>query len=797
MKKILIFIFAFFQLNFSYGQVGKYLVVFKDKANSIYSINNPSQYLSARSIARRQKFSLPIIEQDLPPNKTYVDGLIANGANVWYTSKWLNAALILATEETINNILTLPYVKGIEYGDALDRNGTGNIGSKKMSKWALEIDNINYGSTAINQTQMLGANHLHNNNFKGEGMLIAVLDDGFASVDKSSTLAHLFTENKIIKTYDFVLNNTNVYNVGGHGHNVLSTMAARTNGVFVGTAPNASYILLRSENAPNERLIEEANYLFACEMADSLGADLINTSLGYSTYDFSGYDHNYADFDGNTVLSTRAADWAASKGILLCVSAGNSAGYCGSPADADSVLTVGAVNTNEIKASFSSYGLTVDNRIKPDIAAKGQSGIVSGYNVGSSTTNIYASSGTSFSSPTLCGFAACLWQANPTKNAQEIIQMIKMIGSQAAMPDALLGYGVPRVRLAFDKEQSSSYIINDGNFKSLLTVESNRVVAQVKINTLMAMPILFNYKNFIDNEVQLLPRPYITRHFEISPSIGNTNIASKIVLFFTQAEFNTYNAAINNTYTKLPTNSLDITAKSNIKILKVNGNGNNNADLASFTTIPEIIDPIDTEITWNNNEKIWEVAFDAVGFSNFFLSTDLTAQPLAVIIKSFKVKSKANSIEVIWENLQEINHQKYVVQKSINSVEFNDINEQIGNKSMKYSFEDFGIEIGKKYFYRLKMIDNNQNVSYSKVQAARISQKNTLDFNFNKNKILVVNRNTNKIVVNIRNTSGQLLWKTISNENNITIPSKYASQLLIISVSNDLITKSKKIFFNN
>lgn len=792
MKKFICLLLLCFHFQNSYGQNGKYLVVFKDKNNSEYSISNPLQYLSSKSIARRTKYNLPITEHDLPPNQSYVNGLKAVGATVWYTSKWLNAALIIASESVKNDILNLPYVKGIEYNDALDRNGSGVVGARKLNKWKTELDNFSYGSSATNQIQMLGTNHLHNNDYKGDGMLIAVIDDGFNNVDKSSFMAHLFTENKIVKTFDFVFNTPNVYSVGGHGHNVLSDIAARTPGVFVGTAPNAHFALLRSENAPNERLIEEANYLFACEMADSLGADLINTSLGYDQYDYSGYNHTPSDFNGDKVLSTRAADWAAAKGILLCISAGNSGSYCGSPADADSVLTVGAVNANEVKVGFSSFGLTADGRKKPDIAAKGSGTVVSTYSPSTSSSSIYGSSGTSFSSPTLCGFAACYWQANPTKSAQEIIQMIKMMGSQVLNPDALLGYGVPRIRLALDKE-TAQMNISGSEVKSLLTAESSRVVAQVKPSSVTAMPVLFNYKNFIDNTVQMLPRPYVQRHVEITPNTSSTSMPAKVVLFFKQSEFDDYNTAIGTSYLKLPSSSTDNSAKSNIKVLKVNGLGNQNADLISFGSSPEIIDPVDSDIIWNNNEKIWEVSFDVTGFSNFYLGTDIVAAPLAVSLKSFQVVSKTNTLAIKWVSFSEINHKNYELQRSENSKDFETIYTTNQINQSYYQYEDDKVKLGQVYYYRLKMASQNNEITYSKIISGRI--KDRIDFGFNiANHQLIFETNLKlPKKINAFNSKGQLIWTIQTNETQVFIPKDLKGQLYKFQVNCGDATKVKKV----
>jgi serine protease AprX len=430
------------------AQIGKYLVLFKDKNNNTFSIDKPTEFLSARAIERRKKNNVATTAFDLPPTKSYVDGLKAAGATVWYTSRWLNAALVLADSATAAKIKALPYVKGFEANRPLNLAANGKT-ARVRSKFENEkVDSLNYGN-ATRQSDMIGIQNLHQYGIQGQNMLIAVLDDGFNKVDKNTYLKHLFDDKRVLSTYDFVRNTANVYDVGGHGNLVLGTMAANTNGKIIGTAPMASYALFRTEDAPTEKLIEEANYLFACEKADSLGADLINTSLGYTTYDYSGYNHSYTDMNGDKTLVTRAADWAARAGILACISAGNSGGdfswpYIGAPADADSVITVGAVTTNSIKVGFSSIGPSADGRIKPDIAAMG-SGIVTTSVNANNETVLNSASGTSFSSPIFCGLAACFWQYNNKLTMMQVREALLKLGNQANLPDNLLGYGIPKI----------------------------------------------------------------------------------------------------------------------------------------------------------------------------------------------------------------------------------------------------------------------------------------------------------------------------------------------------------------
>ncbi|MES2797478.1 MAG: S8 family serine peptidase [Bacteroidota bacterium] len=443
--KLLIFIqflAIYGQKILAQNQIGKYLVKFKDKAGNTFSIDKPQDFLSKRAIDRRANQGIKITNHDLPPTKSYIDELKKAGATVWYQSRWYNGALILADSATALKIKSLSFVMGFENNLPLNLDGAGNL--RKQSKFDIKLDTVNYGSGSV-QARMMGTHNLHNAGFKGKGMLIAVLDDGFNRIDKNSYLKHLFEENKVLGTYDFVRNTKNVYDIGGHGNLVLSTIASNTEGKFVGTAPEASFVLLRTEDAPTEKLIEEANYLFAAEYADSSGVDVINTSLGYVDFDYAGYTHSRQDLDGDKTLVTKAADWAAAAGILVCVSAGNSGeNGIGAPSDGDSVLAIGSVDKNEIKSGFSSVGPSGDGRIKPDLSAMGSSTFINSVNASTGETQLFTGSGTSFASPIFAGFATCFWQANPSLKVMEVHQALKNLGSQATKPDNRIGYGIPK-----------------------------------------------------------------------------------------------------------------------------------------------------------------------------------------------------------------------------------------------------------------------------------------------------------------------------------------------------------------
>jgi subtilisin family serine protease len=277
--------------------------------------------------------------------------------------------------------------------------------------------------------------------------VIAVLDGGFYGVQEHPVFDSIWNNGQVLGTLDFVNIGGSVYTESQHGKSVLSTMAANQPGSMIGTAPKASYWLLRSEDVKSENVIEEYNWLSAAEFADSVGADIINSSLSYVDFDDPQWDHSYADLNGNTAVSTIAADIATSKGILVCNSAGNSGNsgfpWNGAPADAHIVFSVGALDYDGKRASFSSHGPTVDGRIKPAIMALGQ-----GTTVAEGTSGVTYGSGTSYSSPIIAGMSACLWQANPEMSVMEIQDAIKESGSKSQNPDNYMGWGIPDYELA-------------------------------------------------------------------------------------------------------------------------------------------------------------------------------------------------------------------------------------------------------------------------------------------------------------------------------------------------------------
>ncbi|MFN3782743.1 MAG: S8 family peptidase [Spirosomataceae bacterium] len=446
MKKL--FILLVFLSFASYGQL-KVVVKFKDKNNSSYSSLPATTYLGEKSLVRRSVQNIPLTAFDFPPNPNYLQAIKENGGTILYTSRWLNAALVACSEESLKNILTLPFVSGLETAGDIRSGG-------KLAQHEL-LSPESFG-LAENQLSMLESQKAFDLGFKGKGILIAIFDSGFESIQTMPAFSHLFTDKKIKFTYDFVANNDNVFDDDDHGTMVLSCISGVLPNEFSGTAPEAEVALFRTEDVETETKIEEFYWLLAAEKADSLGADIINSSLGYSIFDTPAQNYSYNDMIGNKALITRAANWAAKAGILVVTSAGNegrsSWRYITAPADGDSVLSVGAVNASQVIASFSSVGPSAKGTIKPEIVAQGQSTAVI-----PPTNSVRFANGTSFSSPLIAGFAACIKQAFPYLTAYELRETIIQSGSQALSPDNIKGYGVPTFSAIEKREKAKNIVL--------------------------------------------------------------------------------------------------------------------------------------------------------------------------------------------------------------------------------------------------------------------------------------------------------------------------------------------------
>lgn len=500
----------------------KYWVKFTDKNDSPFTIGNPSEYLSQRALDRRAAHDIAIVENDLPVNPQYIQSIVETGATLHNVQKWFNSVTIITSDQSaLDAINALDFVISVEKSSS---SGDGFVNKTEKPFFANESysalpENNTKSSTsglsydygqAYNQIEMLNGIALHDMGFDGEGMIIAVQDAGFMNVDDIEAFDYLWDNGKILGTRDFVNpQNPNIFDSHTHGCSVLSTMGANLPGQMVGTAPQASYWLLRSEDGDSEYLIEELNWVSAAEFADSLGADVINSSLGYTTFDDSSQDHEYADMNGNTAPITIGADIAVSKGMIVVNSAGNSGGgswqYIGAPADGDSVFTIGSVDANGFYSSFSSTGPTADDRLKPNVVAQGSSSTI----ISAWSGDVSSGSGTSFSSPISAGMVACLWQALPEKRNLEIMELIQQSAHLADNPNNQLGYGIPDYMNAYDVATDTGLEISIENgikikpnpFENEFTVElqnENMIIDDIEIADITGKVI---YKeNLSDNK---------------------------------------------------------------------------------------------------------------------------------------------------------------------------------------------------------------------------------------------------------------------------------------------------------
>ena len=444
--KVLLCIVIFFHVLPAFGQENRYIVYFTDKSNSSFDIDRPEEFLSERAILRRQKNQVSIADSDLPVNQSYLQQVIANGAEVYHTSKWLNAALITVEEANVAALEVMPIVDGVEFvapgGLVASRKST----KKKLLGKASDNNNREHSMHAADaQNRMLSVNFMHGLGFRGEGILIGVFDSGFINVDNLAYFNHLFADNRIRHTFNFVGNSENVYTLDDHGTQVLSCMAAFNEGQITGTAPGASYLLYITEDDGSEYRIEEFNWIFAAEKADSAGVDIINTSLGYNTFDDPDMDYSVENMDGQTTIISIGAQMAADKGILLINSAGNLGNdpfwrIVAAPADVKDAISVGSINTDTVRSGFSSTGPTADGRLAPDVVALG-AGTVVGFNDVSNSS--LRASGTSYATPLVTGLAAGIMQAFPEKTKNDILQMIRDSGHRSNDTDNELGFGIP------------------------------------------------------------------------------------------------------------------------------------------------------------------------------------------------------------------------------------------------------------------------------------------------------------------------------------------------------------------
>lgn len=462
-RNLLLLLFICFACNCLHAQLNRYVIQFKNKGTNPYSISSPSAYLSSKALARRTAYGIAIDSSDLPVTPRYVDSVrLAGSVTILNTSKWLNQVSIQTTDAAaLNKINSLTFVQSVT-AIAARMNNASNENPKAQDKFLLErkledaplqrnnnteSNFFSYGNT-YDEIHLHNGEFLHNIGMRGQNMLVAVLDAGFFHYTTLKAFDSVLANNQVLQTWDFVAREASVVEDDSHGMSCFSAIGGNIPGSFVGNAPKANFVLYRTEDVTSEYPIEEHNWACGAERADSIGADVLSTSLGYTTFDNSALDHDYASMNGRTNISTRAAVIANRKGLLSFVAAGNDGGnswhYLSSPSDADSLVTVGAVSTTGVVGGFSSYGPSSDGRVKPEVAGVGVAAYVQNPN-----NTIGSGNGTSYATPKMAGLGTCLWQAFPEYNNMAIRDALMKSSSIYTAPNDRIGYGVPDMKKAF------------------------------------------------------------------------------------------------------------------------------------------------------------------------------------------------------------------------------------------------------------------------------------------------------------------------------------------------------------
>lgn len=465
-----------FSASESFSQL-KYWIKLKDKNGTPYSISNPSVFLSSKSIARRTTYSIPLDATDLPVTPTYIAQIdTVQNVTVLYASKWLNGVVIsipnlslvpvaLNTIKTFSFVLDTLRVKKyrIDGGEFTKVDPNNNFTTERSSSET--SGQFSYGGSYWQNKQM-NVIPLHEQGYRGQGMTIAVLDVGFSNVNTSPVFDSLRTRGGILGTRNFVNGGTEVYSLGpNHGTAVLSCIAGNIPGSILGSAPMANFWLLRTEDDAAETISEEYNWIRGAEFADSVGADILTTSLGYTEFDYNMNNHTYATLTGRKAPMSIAATMAARKGLFVLNAAGNEGAnswhYISVPGDADSICTVGAIDTLDQVAAFSSVGPTYDNRIKPDLVARG---------VGTWVTEggtLFPGNGTSFATPVLAGGVACYWQAHKNANNIQILDALRKGANNHCSPNNSRGWGIPVLYPALITLKFNAFLENKNNHSGI------------------------------------------------------------------------------------------------------------------------------------------------------------------------------------------------------------------------------------------------------------------------------------------------------------------------------------------
>lgn len=506
-NKVILIVLLFTVLPI-FSNTGKYIVYFKDKPVE----NNIQQRFTPKAIENRLKYKIPFDERDYAINKNYLQQLYELGAEIKNKSNWLNAVVIQVDKKTLHKIYQLPEVQQIITIEKTKKKGIAsdeNINECSAST-AIQTFEDTYISS-FPQFNLLHGEYLHEKGYHGENMIVAICDNGFYNANTNPAFSNLFSDKRILGTYDYVSGDSLVFEdaTGAHGAFCFSFMAAEKPNQYMGTATKAAYYLFQTENNSSERLQEEFNLATALERCSQLGVSVVSISLGYTTFDVPTENHDTADMKKNDTPAAKAVNIAASKGLLVCVAAGNEGTspwhYISSPANADSAFTIASVDVNGNPAASSGWGLATDTRVKPNVAAVGQ-----GAKFINTGGVLSSGNGTSFATPSLAGMATCLWQAFPNKTNWEIKTAIEKSASQYLTPDKKIGYGIPNFEHAFQILNTPINILENiisiypNPFHNVINIEqnSNTIIKNITVSNTLGV-IVAAINNPIGNQFPL------------------------------------------------------------------------------------------------------------------------------------------------------------------------------------------------------------------------------------------------------------------------------------------------------
>lgn len=461
------------------AQLNRYIISFKYKNQQQFSLQNPAAYLSAAALQNRSKYNIAIDSLDLPVNAAYIDSIKKiPDVTILNVSKWFNQVSIYTTSAVaIAKINSYPFVSSVNTiaarttirnkDEKLEDSFTTVSLFQNTTARTSAINNVfKYGTTTA-EMNLHQASFLHNIGLTGKNTVVAVMDAGFFKFNQLRSFDSALANNQLVQTWDFVDRHTSVAEDDSHGMSCLSTIIGNIPDTFIGTAPKAKIALYRTEDVFSEYPIEEFNWVCALEKADSLGAPISSTSLGYTYFDDNSLSYTYNSMNGRTTIAAKGATIAHRKGMLVVTAMGNDGNnswkYLSTPADADSIIAVGAVNSSGVVGSFSSYGPSRDGRIKPDAAAVGVAAFVQHPN-----NFIVAGNGTSYATPKLAGLATCLWQGFPEFNNYTIREAIIKSSNNFNTPNDRLGYGIPNMKTAFGILLNKYAKITSANFNNCI-----------------------------------------------------------------------------------------------------------------------------------------------------------------------------------------------------------------------------------------------------------------------------------------------------------------------------------------